>query len=101
MDLSFETVLYDGSTFLAESLPGLPKGTAVYKIFDTRGQLIVLDRTSNLMQRMERYFGAHSERVKDLDLRQITSRIEYVRTYSPFETTLALYLERRRHFPKT
>ena len=101
MDLAFETVPYDSSTFLSESLPALPKGTAVYRIFDTRGQLIVLDRTSNLMHRMERYFGAHSERVRDLDLRQITSRIEFVRTFSPFETAFALYLERRRHFPKT
>ena len=99
MDLEFQTVSYDGSTFLEDVLPALPKGTAVYKIFDLHGQLIVLDKTSNLSQRMERFFGPHSERVKDLDLRQITSRIEYVRTFSPFETTFALYLERRRYFP--
>jgi excinuclease ABC subunit C len=101
MDLDFQTVHYDGSTFLEGVLPLLTKGTAVYKIFDIHGQLIVLNRTSNLFQRMERFFGPHSERVKDLDLRQITSRIEYVRTFSPFETTFALYLERRRYFPKT
>ena len=101
MDLEFQTVPYDGSTFLEGVLPLLPKGTAVYRIFDIHGQLIVLNKTSNLHQRMERFFGPHSERVKDLDLRQITSRIEYVRTFSPFETTFALYLERRRHFPKT
>jgi len=101
MDLDFQTVHYDGSTFLEGILPLLPKGTAVYKIFDIHGQLIVLNKTSNLSQRMERFFGPHSERVKDLDLRQITSRIEYVRTFSPFETTFALYLERRRHFPRT
>jgi excinuclease ABC subunit C len=101
MDLAFQTVLYDGSTFLEDSLPALPRGTAVYKIFDIHGQLIVLNKTSNLSQRMERFFGQHSERVRDLDLRQITSRIEYIRTFSPFETTYALYLERRRHFPKT
>jgi excinuclease ABC subunit C len=101
MDLEFQTVPYVGSTFLEDALPTFPKGTAVYKIFDIHGQLIVLNRTSNLSQRMARFFGEHSERVKDLDLRQITSRIEYVRTFSPFETTFALYLERRRHFPKT
>ena len=101
MDLEFQIVPYHGSTFLEELLPTFPKGTAVYKIFDLHGQLIVLNKTSNLAQRMERFFGPHSERVKDLDLRQITSRIEYVRTFSPFETTFALYLERRRHFPKS
>jgi excinuclease ABC subunit C len=101
MDLEFQTVPYVGSTFLEDSLPSFPKGTAVYKIFDIHGQLIVLNKTSNLAQRMERFFGPHSERVKDLDLRQITSRIEYVRTFSPFETTFALYLERRRYFPKS
>jgi excinuclease ABC subunit C len=101
MDLEFQTVPYVGSTFLEEALPTFPKGTAVYKIFDIHGQLIVLNKTSNLAQRIERFFGPHSERVKDLDLRQITSRIEYVRTFSPFETTFALYLERRRYFPKS
>jgi excinuclease UvrABC nuclease subunit len=69
--------------------------------FDTRGRLIVLDRTSNLFQRLERYFGEHSERVKDLDLRQITSRVEYLRTWSPFETAYVLYVQRREFFPKT
>src|SRR6185436_11380479 len=101
MELAFQTIPYDGLTFLEATLPTLPKGTAVYKIFDIHGLLIVLNKTSNLSERLERFFGPHSERVKDLDLRQITSRIEYVRTFSPFETTFALYLERRRHFPRT
>jgi len=101
MDLEFQTVAYIGSTFLEDALPTFPKGTAVYKIFDIHGQLIVLDKTSNLSQRMARFFGEHSERVKDLDLRLITSRIEYIRTFSPFETAFVLYLERRRYFPKT
>jgi|GEM_PF-2035588 len=101
MDFVFQTVPFDESTFLETALPAIPRGTAVYKIFDTHGQLIVLDKTSNLAQRLLRYFGPHSERVKDLDLRPITSRIEYVRTFSPFETTYSLYLERRRHFPRT
>jgi excinuclease UvrABC nuclease subunit len=101
MEVEFQAVSYVGSTFLEDALPAFPKGTAVYKIFDLHGQLIVLNRTSNMSQRMARFFGEHSERVKDLDLRQITSRIEYVRTFSPFETTFVLYLERRRYFPKT
>ena len=101
MEFEFTTVVYDKDSFLAANLPSLPKGTAVYKIFDTRGQLIVLDKTSNLFQRLERYFGEHSERVKDLDLREITSRIEFRRTWSPFETTYVLYVQRREHFPKT
>ena len=79
----------------------MPKGSAVYRIFDTRGQLIVLDKTSNLFHRLERYFGERSERVKDLDLRQITSRIEFRRTWSPFETAYVLYIQRRLFFPKT
>jgi excinuclease UvrABC nuclease subunit len=79
----------------------VPKGSAVYRIFDTRGQLIVLDKTSTLFHRLERYFGERSERVKDLDLREITSRIEYRRTWSPFETAYVLYLQRRQYFPRT
>jgi excinuclease ABC subunit C len=95
MDSSPTEIAYNGT------LPELPKGSAVYKIFDTRGKLIVLDRTSNLAQRLERYYGERSERVKDLDLREITSRIEYRRTWSPFETTYVLYLERRHYFPRS
>jgi excinuclease UvrABC nuclease subunit len=101
VNFEFTSLPYNNSTFLAETLPTLPKASAVYKIFDTRGRLIVLDRTSNLFQRLERYFGERSERVKDLDLRQITSRIEYVRTWSPFETAYVLYVQRREFFPKT
>ena len=101
LDFEFNSIAYANATFLADALPAVPKGSAVYRIFDTRGQLIVLDKTSNLFQRLERYFGERFERVKDLDLRQITSRIEYRRTWSPFETAYVLYLQRRHYFPKT
>src|SRR5437899_1639992 len=79
----------------------LPKHSGVYKIFDTRDKLIVLDKTSNLFQRFERYYGPRSEMVRDLDLREITSRIEYLRTDSTFETLYVLYRERKKFFPKT
>jgi excinuclease ABC subunit C len=101
MEFEFTSLPYDTSTFLTVEFPSLPKGSAIYKIFDTRGQLIVLDKTSNLSERLERYYGERSERVKDLDLREITSRIEFRRTWSPFETTYLLYVQRREHFPKT
>src|SRR6201993_4861099 len=95
MDFRFETIEYD------RSLPDLPKHSGVYKIFDIRGKLIVLDKTSNLFERFERYYSERSERVRDLDLREITGRIEYTRTESTFETLYVLYLERKRYFPKT
>src|SRR5215813_1173741 len=95
MDFRFEVIEYD------KSLPALPKHSGVYKIFDIRGKLIVLDKTSNLFDRFERYYGERSERVRDLDLREITGRIEYIRTDSAFETLYVLYRERKKHFPKT
>jgi len=101
LNIEFTSIPYTNATFLTEALPAAPKGSAVYRIFDTRGQLIVLDKTSNLFQRLERYFGERSERVKDLDLREITSRIEFRRTWSPFETAYVLYLQRRHYFPRT
>src|SRR2546426_7862550 len=79
----------------------LPKHSGVYKIFDIRGKLIVLDKTSNLFDRLERYYGPRSERLRDLDLREITGRIEYMRTDSTFETLYVLYRERKNYFPKT
>src|SRR5688572_16038591 len=101
MDFTFETVSYDRQTFLASLLPPIPKSSGIYKIFDTRGKLIVLDKTSNLHQRLERFYGERIEMVRDLDLREITSRIEYIRTASPFETLYLLYRERRQQFPRT
>lgn len=95
MEFRFETIEYD------KSLPSLPKHSGVYKIFDIREKLIVLDKTSNLFERFERYYGERSERVRDLDLREITGRIEFIRTDSTFETLYVLYRERKRHFPKT
>jgi len=42
-EFEFTTVVYDKETFITAQLPSLPKGSAIYKIFDTRGQLIVLE----------------------------------------------------------
>src|SRR5215471_4743746 len=95
MEFRFETLEYD------KTFPTLPKHSGVYKIFDIRGKLIVLDKTSNLFERFERYYGERSERVRDLDLREITGRIEYIRTDSTFETLYVLYRERKKYFPKT
>jgi excinuclease ABC subunit C len=95
MEFRFETIEYDRTP------PALPKHSGVYKIFDVRGKLIVLDKTSNLHERFLRYYGERSERVRDLDLREITGRIEYIRTDSTFETLYVLYRERKGHFPKT
>ena len=101
MEFAFHAVDYDRETFLAESLPGFPKKSGVYRIFDTRGKLIVLDKTSNLHRRMERFFGERSEMLRDLDLREITKRIEFRSTDSTFETLYLLYTQRRVQFPKT
>ena len=95
MEFLFDTIEYD------RSFPSLPKHSGVYKIFDVRGKLIVLDKTSNLHDRFERYYGERSERVRDLDLREITGRIQYIRTDSTFETLYVLYRERKHYFPKT
>ena len=95
MEFRFETIEYD------RTLPALPKHSGVYKIFDIRGKLIVLDKTSNLFERFTRYYGERSERVRDLDLREITGRIQFIKTDSAFETIYILYRERKNHFPKT
>src|SRR5438552_4804061 len=95
MEFRFETIEYD------RSLPALPKHSGVYKIFDIHGKLIVLDKTSNLFERFTRYYGERSERVRDLDLREITGRIQFIKTDSAFETIYILYRERKNHFPKT
>src|SRR5947209_14292389 len=101
MDFEFQAVDYDRERFLEATLPSFPKRSGVYKIFDTRGKLIVLDKSSNLHDRMERFFGERSETLRDLDLREITSRIEFRQSDSTFETLYLLYRKRRVLFPKT
>ena len=101
MDFEFHVLPYDKSHFLTEHSSHVPKHSGVYKIFDLRGKLIVLDKTSNLFERLERFYGERSEMVRDLDLREITARIEYIRTDSTFETLYVLYRERKTYFPKT
>lgn len=101
MNFGFQVIAYNKPDFLTQSLPSVPKHSGVYKIFDIRGKLIVLDKTSNLNQRLERYYGERSEMVRDLDLREITGRIEFIRTDSTFETLYVLYRERKNFFPKT
>jgi excinuclease ABC subunit C len=101
VNFDFTPVHYDRATYLTEAHPSMPKGSAVYRIFDKRNKLIVLDKTSNLFERLERYFGERNELVRDLDLREIAARIEFRRTWSPFETTYVLYVQRRDFFPKT
>lgn len=101
MEFEFQVLTYDKSRFLSENLPSIPKHSGVYKIFDIHGKLIVLDKTSNLHRRLERYYGERSEMVRDLDLREITGRIEFIRTDSTFETLYLLYRQRKQYFPKT
>lgn len=99
MDFDFTVIPYDPGTFAADVLADLPRNTAVLKIFDVHDQLMVLDRTHNLFERLERYFAPHSPLSRDLDLTAITGRIEFRRTDSPLETAYLLYRERRRFFP--
>ncbi len=101
MEFSFQSFDYDKTGFLEHSLPLFPKRSGVYRIFDRRGKLIVLAKSSNLHDRIERFFGERSEMLRDLDLREITSRIEFRTTDSPFETLYVLYRDRRSFFPKT
>src|SRR5215467_2377204 len=101
MEFVFQAIQYSRGGDVHEHLSQFPKRSGVYKIFDTHGKLIVLDKTSNLHDRMERFFGERSELLRDLDLREITSSIEFRPTDSPFETLYLLYRERRVLFPKT
>ena len=44
-----------------QDLSPVPKHSGVYKIFDIHEKLIVLDKTSNLFQPFERYYGPRSD----------------------------------------
>ena len=37
LNIEFTSIPYANATFLTEALPAVPKGSAVYRLFDTRG----------------------------------------------------------------
>jgi excinuclease UvrABC nuclease subunit len=78
----------------------LPARSGVFRIFDVHGNLILLDKTFHLAQRIERFFVNDADR-RDLDLREISGRIEYCRTDSPFESLYLLHDQRRQWFPSS
>jgi excinuclease UvrABC nuclease subunit len=79
---------------------GVPRGAGVFRILGHGGKLLLLEKTHNLAARLERFYSETPD-PGGLDLREISERIEFSRTDSPFESLYLLYLERRRAFPAT
>lgn len=82
------------------TLSSVPRHSGVFRIFDSHGTLLLLEKTHNLALRLRRFYSEDPE-PGALDLRQIGERIEFCPTDSPFESLYLLYLERRRLFPGT
>ena len=78
----------------------VPRKAGVFRIFDVHDRLILLEKTHNLAERIDRFYAEERE-TRALDLRRITGRIEFCRTDSPFETLYLLHSERRQWFPAT
>ena len=78
----------------------VPTSGGVFRVFDVHDRVILLDKTHNLRERIERFHDGDG-RGRALDLRGIANRFEYCRTDSPFETLYLLHAERRRRFPRT
>jgi len=78
----------------------LPKKSGVFRIFDVHDNLILLERTHNLAERIDRFY-AEERTTQALDLREITGKIEFCQTDSAFETLYLLHAERKHWFPKT
>jgi len=86
---------------IQEGGPGaIPRRPGIFRIFDVNGNLILLEKTHNLADRLGRFYRS-SPRPGIPDLREITDRVEFCPTDSPFESSYLLYLERRRWFPDT
>ena len=99
----FETLLYDELVNTEPKPASLPRRPGVFRIFDVHDRLILLEKTHDLAQRIPRFYtdSLESRDSKALDLREITSRVEFCSTDSPMETLYVLYRERRHWFPQT
>jgi excinuclease UvrABC nuclease subunit len=78
----------------------LPKRGCVFRVFDRNDNLILLEKTHNLAARLERFYS-ESPQPGAIDLREISDRVEFCTTDSPFESLYLLYLERRSRFPSS
>lgn len=81
-----------------DNLSEFPRRPSVFRIFDRNDNLILLEKTHNLGARLERFYS-ESPQPGGIDLRDISDRVEFCRTDSPFETLYLLYQERRQWFP--
>ena len=102
VEFRFESIDYDVTVGKDdERFRVVPRRSGVFRIFDVRGKLMILEKTHNLWQRIERFYFPEDGDSRTLDLGRITGRIEFCRTDSPMETLFLLYDERRRWFPET
>ena len=102
VEFRFESIDYDLTVGRDdERFRGVPRRSGVFRIFDVHGKLMILEKTHNLWQRIERFYFPEDGDSRTLDLGRITGRIEFCRTDSPMETLFLLYHERRRWFPET
>ncbi len=102
VEFRFESIDYDVTVGKDdERFRVVPRRSGVFRIFDVHGKLMILEKTHNLWQRIERFYFPEDGDSRTLDLGRITGRIEFCRTDSPMETLFLLYDERRRWFPGT
>ena len=96
----FTTVTAPAADDADEIRRQVPAKSGVFRVFDVHDRLILLDKTHNLRERIERFHDGDGA-TRALDLRGIAARFEYCRTDSPFETLYLLHAQRRRWFPRT
>ncbi len=102
VEFNFESIDYDVTVRKDdERFQAVPRRSGVFRIFDVHGNLMILEKTHNLSQRIERFYFPGDGDTRTLALGRITGRIEFCRTDSPMETLFLLYGERRRWFPET
>ena len=97
----FQNLSYQLDNLDKEAFRLIPKSSGVFRVLDLNGNILVLEKTHDLSQRLEPFFSSHNEDSRALDLRKVTGQIDYCTTDSPMETSYLLYLERRRLFPKS
>ena len=102
VQFDFESIEYEETVRPEdERFQSVPRRSGVFRIFDVHDNLMILEKTHNLSQRIERFYFPEDGDARALDLRRITGRIEFCRTDSPMETLYLLYGQRRQWFPDT
>jgi DNA polymerase-3 subunit epsilon len=83
-----------------ENFENLPNSIGVYYFYNTHGEILYIGKSLDIKKRVTQHFHPNLKRRKDIELKNLVAKIEYI--LFPHELAALVYecLEIKKHFPK-